>query len=210
MSRKGLFITFEGNEGCGKTTQIRLLYEHLKKSGRKKVMITREPGGTRISDGIRAVLLDNKNTKMTGVCETLLYMASRAQLVNEVIKPKLAQGYVVLCDRWLDATVAYQGYGEGIDIAWIEDLGNHVTDGIRPDRTVFLNLRLETGLKRAKAHKPADRMERKKLSFHKRVFNGFLEIARKNPDRFKRVYVALHEPPWDVHKNILKVLRDVL
>ena len=104
----GILITLEGNEGCGKSTQIKMLYDHLK-AERRKVFLTREPGGTAISDAIRAILLDNKNKNMSGVTETMLYMASRAQLVQEVIAPKLKQDYIVLCDRWLDATIAYQG-----------------------------------------------------------------------------------------------------
>jgi dTMP kinase len=207
--KKGRLITFEGNEGCGKTTQIRLLYERLKREGHK-VFLTREPGGTRISDGIRAILLDNHNSKMSGICETLLYMASRAQLVEEVIVPKLRQGYVVLCDRWLDATVAYQGFGEGVDIHWIEDLGNHVTNKIRPNLTVFLDLDLKTGLRRAKSHKKADRIERKSLNFHKKVRHGFLDIAKKEPYRFKRLHILPNNGELEVHEWVYKLVKNAL
>jgi dTMP kinase len=209
VKRKGLFITFEGNEGCGKSTQIRLLYESLKEFD-VKVFLTREPGGTRISDGIRAVLLDNKNKVMSKECETLLYMASRAQLVSEIIHPKLEQNYVVLCDRWLDATIAYQGYGENVDINWIIDLGNKVTQGIKPDLTIFLDLPLEVGLKRAKSHKLADRMEKKRLAFHKKVREGYLQIVNEEPYRFRKLSIASEDSIEAVHAKVKAIFTKFL
>lgn len=207
--KKGILITFEGNEGCGKSTQIRLLQRVLKKKG-CKVFLTREPGGTKISDEIRKILLDKKHNRMTAVCETLLYMASRAQLVEEVIKPKLDQGFIVLCDRWLDATVAYQGYGAGIDIEWIESLGREVTDDVKPKLTLFLDLPVEVGLRRATSHKSADRMERKKLLFHKKVYAGYVAIAKKNPGRIRRIFVDPKETVSEVHEKILKAVKGII
>jgi len=209
VSRKGIFITLEGNEGCGKSTQIRLLYDYLKKKGRP-VFLTREPGGTRIGDGIRKILLDLKSKKMTPVCETLLYMASRAQLAEEAIVPKLKEGKIVLCDRWLDATVAYQGYGAGVEVRWIRGLGQAACRGLIPARTLFLELPLLAGLRRARKRKKADRMEQKALLFHKKVRAGYLKIAKAEPRRFKRIRVRDEDSISDVHKKIRGALSDVL
>ena len=206
---KGILITSEGNEGCGKSTQIRLLYEYLKRQG-QRVFLTREPGGTSVSDGIREVLLDNKNKKMTALTETLLYMASRAQLVEEVIKPRLERGEIVLCDRWLDATLAYQGYGGGVDKKWIEKLGKVATQGIRPELTLFLNLPLQIGLRRATSHKKADRMESKNIRYHERVKKGYLAIAKKEPRRFHLVRVDEKDSVRAVHEKIKAIVQHAL
>jgi len=207
--KKGILITLEGNEGSGKSTQIRLLYNYLKKKGRR-VFLTREPGGTRVGDGIRKILLDNRHKKMTAVTETLLYMASRAQLVEEVIKPRLKKGEIVLCDRWLDATLAYQGYGGGVDKKWIEALGQEVTQGIRPKLSLFLELPLACGLRRAKQHKKADRMERREIGFHKKVRQGYLRIAKTEPRRFKKIKIKESDGVSLVHEKIKKAVSNVL
>jgi len=207
--KKGILITLEGNEGSGKSTQIKLLGAYLKKRG-YSVFLTREPGGTKVSDGIRKILLDHRNHKITPLVETLLYMASRAQLVEEVIKPKLKQGKIVLCDRWLDATVAYQGYGGGVDVRWIRALGETATQGIRPRLSIFLDLPLEAGLRRAKSHKAADRMERKKLAYHKKVRRGYYAIAKAEPKRFRIVKVKESDPIQAAHDKIRKAVRHVL
>jgi dTMP kinase len=185
---KGVLITFEGIEGCGKSTHIKLLHAYLKKKG-KRVFLTREPGGTKIGDRIRQVLLDVKNEGMSPVTETLLYMASRAQLVEDVIKPKLEKGFIVLCDRWMDSTVAYQGYAGGVDARWIETLGRQATQGLSPAATLFLDLPVRDGLSRAKKRRAADRMERKAVPFHEAVRKGFMHIAKAEPRRFRRIVV---------------------
>jgi len=136
---KGTFITFEGSEGCGKSTQSRLLYQYLKRKGYKAIYL-REPGSTAIGEKIRKILLDAKNLTLTPVSEMLLYMAARSQIVDEMIKPALAAGEVVICDRFLDSTLAYQGYGLGLDIKLLEEIGKHVTRKIRPDLTILLDL----------------------------------------------------------------------
>ncbi len=200
---KGILITLEGNEGCGKSTQIRLLHGFLRKKG-IPVYSTREPGGTRVGDAIRDVLLDPANKKMTPDCETLLYMAARAQLVTEVILPKLKAGFVVLCDRWLDATLAYQGYGAGVDVDWIKYLGKKATGGIEPSLTLFLDLPLLTGLRRAKSHKQADRMEKKDILFHKKVRRGYEAIAKKEPQRFRWIRISENESIGSVHEKVKK------
>lgn len=209
MRGRGVLITLEGNEGCGKSTQSRLLYDHLRKKG-KKVFLTREPGGTAIGDQLRQVLLDARNKKMSPVCETLLYMASRAQLVSEVVGPRLARGYIVLCDRWLDATVAYQGHAGGVDTRWIRSLGRTATQGIRPRLTLYLDLPVKAGLARAKKRHLADRMEKKQLRFHQKVRRGFLAIARQEPGRFKRLAIRAQEPVAAVHARILREVSRVL
>jgi dTMP kinase len=183
---KGLFITFEGSEGCGKSTQSRLLYEYLKKK-RCKVIYVREPGGTKISEKIRKVLLDPKN-HITPICETLLYMAARAQIVNEIIRPALSKGKIIICDRFLDSTVAYQGYGLGIDIKTIKYIGDFVTGGIKPDLTILLDLDTKKGLRACGRVK--DRIEERSLAYHLRVRRGYLKIASSEPKRIKIVRVA--------------------
>ena len=180
MSR-GRFITVEGPEGSGKSTHSRLLCLHLKKKG-FKVLHTREPGGTKIGEAVRKVLLDKKNKGMSGACELLLFLAARAQIVEEIIRPALARGYIVVCDRFHDATVAYQGYGAGLDLKLIDSMGRLATGGLRPDLTVLLDVETEVGLKRAGIK---DRMEIKPVRFHKKVRNGYLEIAKKEPRRIK-------------------------
>ena len=207
--RRGFFITVEGNEGCGKSTQIKLLTQFLKKRG-AKVCWTREPGGTVIGNAIRNILLDAKNKKMTPVTETLLYMAARAQVVAEVIRPQLKKSAIVLCDRWLDATVAYQGYGAGVKLDWIDALGKMATGGVRPHVTIFLDLPLQAGLRRAISHKKADRMEKKELAFHRRVRAGYRAIAKKDPKRFRWIRVSERDSVWAVHEKIKKVLTRVL
>jgi dTMP kinase len=177
---QGKFITFEGSEGCGKSTQSKLLLEHLKAQGLSAKLI-REPGGVAISEKVRAILLDKGNTAMNRECETLLYMASRAQLVEEVIIPELTLGTVLLCDRFLDSTLAYQGYGCGVDIQTIKTIGLFATKGIEPDLSFLLDLDTEEGLRRHGRER--DRIEMRSMEYHNKVRQGYLMIAREEPDR---------------------------
>jgi dTMP kinase len=186
----GKFITFEGSEGCGKSTQSRLLYNYLKGRG-YKVTYLREPGGVKISEKIRKILLDPVNKAMSLECEMLLYMAARAQVVTEIIKPALQKGRIVICDRFLDSTVAYQGYGLGVDIKVIKQVGSFATRGIEPDLTFFLDLCVKKGL-RHRQH-CCDRIEQRELSYHKRVRDGYLKIAHLQPNRVKVVKVEDHK-----------------
>jgi dTMP kinase len=183
---KGIFITFEGSEGCGKSTQSRILYRFLKARGYDAVYL-REPGGTKISEKIRKILLDHKNEGMTAVSELLLYMASRAQIVEEVIRPALKQNKIVICDRFLDSTIAYQGYGLGMDIKLINYVGDFVTSGIKPDMTIFLDLPVAKGLNGRSRVK--DRIERRNFAYHQRVRQGYLKIADFEPKRVKIIKV---------------------
>ncbi len=183
---KGKFITFEGSEGCGKSTQSRMLYEYLKAKG-KAVIYLREPGATKISEKIRGILLDARNQAIVQECEMLLYMAARAQIVGELIEPALKKGKIVICDRFLDSTLAYQGYGLGIDIGLIKKVGNFTTRGINPDLTIFLDLSVKKGLKHRELVQ--DRIEMRSVNYHLRVRRGYLKLARQQPKRIKVVKV---------------------
>jgi dTMP kinase len=183
---RGKFITFEGSEGSGKSTQSKLLYQYLKRKG-FKVICLREPGGTKISEKIRKILLDSRNDSITPITEMLLYMTARSQLVSKIIKPALKKGKIVICDRFLDSTIAYQGYGLGVDIKLIKYVGKFVTSGIKPDLTIFLDLPLKKGLKHRQFSK--DRIERRSLAYHSRVRQGYLRIIHSEPQRIKMVKV---------------------
>ncbi|MFH1355252.1 MAG: dTMP kinase [Candidatus Omnitrophota bacterium] len=183
---RGKFITFEGSEGCGKSTQSRMLARYLKGRGRKVVYI-REPGGTKISEKIRKILLNPQNKKISANCEMLLYMAARAQIVDEIIKPALLGGKIVICDRFLDSTVVYQGFGLGIDIQLIKKLGSFATNSLNPDLTILLDLPVKDGLKNRGSSK--DRIERRSYSYHLRVRRGYLKLADSQPGRIKVIKV---------------------
>lgn len=182
---RGKFITFEGSEGSGKSTQIKLVHAYLRKK-KKPILFVREPGGVKISEKIRNILLDVKNTKMGDECETLLYMAARAQLVEEVIVPALKKGKIVLCDRFLDSTVAYQGYGNGVNVEAIKKIGRFAIQRIQPDITFFFDIDAKKGLSRIKG-RTKDRIERRAISYHNRVRKGYSQIARKNSGRVKLI-----------------------
>ena len=184
---KGKLISFEGAEGSGKSTQAGLLYKYLV-SKRKRVMYLREPGGVKISEAIRRVLLDVQNKEMNDICETLLYMAARSQLVTEVIAPALKKGTIVLCDRFLDSTIVYQGLGCGVDVDFIKQVGKVVTQGIKPDLTFLFDIEIKKGLFRK--GKVKDRIEERSLQYHSKVRRGYLELARQEPHRIKVVPVG--------------------
>jgi dTMP kinase len=185
-----LFITFEGVEGSGKTTQIQRLTKYLTQKG-IPCKVTREPGGSSIGEKIRKILLNPDHHKMVPTSELLLYEAARAQHVEEVIEPFLKKGGVVLCDRFSDATVAYQGYGRSIDLKWIERLNCLSSQGIRPNVTFLLDCPSDVGLKRALQRNRAlkqekeGRFEKEEIQFHRRVRKGYLDIAKKEPHRVK-------------------------
>jgi len=192
---RGKFITFEGPEGSGKSTQARLLVQDLKNDGRD-VVVTREPGGTAIGDAIRAILLNPELQEMDSVTELLLLSASRAQNVRQRVKPALERGCVVVCDRFTDSTLAYQGYGRKFDLKLLRSLNSIATGGVFPDLTVLLDLPVELGLARAKALKKAeargqsgDRFEQEEVDFHRRLRDGFLKLAAAEPKRFRVIPV---------------------
>ena len=184
----GRFITFEGGEGCGKSTQIRLLADRLRAVG-KEVLLTREPGGTALAEKIRSLVREESDDPPNSRAETLLFIASRAQVVENVIRPALASGTWVLCDRFADSTFAYQGYGRGLDLEELKRINSFATGGLEPDRTILLNVSPEVSAKRMRAREAAtntdaDRMEKAGDSFHYRLRQGFLELAAAEPDRF--------------------------
>jgi dTMP kinase len=185
-----LFITFEGPDGSGKSTQIGLLAERLQALGHD-VYVTREPGGTDIGDQIRAVLHDLKNTAMQPRAEILLYSASRAQLVGEVIRPRLERGITVLCDRYADSTMAYQGYGHGLDLGVLKTITGFATGGLVPDITLLLDVAVEDGLRRRKAGGDWNRLDAYDLPFHRRVRDGYLKMAAAEPGRWTVVDASL-------------------
>lgn len=176
MKSKGRFIVFEGIEGSGKSTQVKLLADHLRSQGRQ-VLVTQEPGGTPFGAKLRDVLLNGKDD-LCPETETLLYMASRSELVERVIAPALKAGKIVISDRWLDATLAYQGYGSGVDITWIRQVAKRVVRGAEPDATIFLTLTAAEGLRRARQRGKLDRIESRALVFHRRVEAGYRRLAR--------------------------------
>ncbi len=183
---KGKFITFEGSEGSGKSTQAALALEYLKNRN-VPVMLLREPGGVKIAEAIRHLLLDVKNAGMGDECETLLYMAARAQMVKEVLQPTLEAGTIVICDRFLDSTIAYQGFGNGVDVNLIKTIGQFATRSITPDLTLLFDIDTQVGLSRTNATK--DRIELRPLEYHHRVRQGYLTLAQQSPNRVKVISV---------------------
>lgn len=206
-----MFITFEGIEGCGKTTQIKRLVERLENEFKIPLVRTFEPGGTEIGGRIREILLDSRNKNLSHIAELMLYAADRAQHIEEVILPALEKGEWVVCDRFFDATVAYQGTARGMDMELIHLLNDKVMRGVKPDLTLLLDCPVETGLSRAlernkvQSMEGQDRFEREKLDFHKKVRSGYLELAGKYPERFIIIDAALTQD--EVEKEISLAVR---
>jgi len=210
---RGTFITFEGIEGSGKSTQIALLNDHLQAQG-KQTVLTREPGGTAIGDRVRRILLDPESKALDPAAELLLYAASRAQHLHEVIRPALEAGKLVLCDRFSDATLAYQGYGRGLSIAMIQELDRMVTGSLRPDLTLLFDIDARTGLGRARGRN-ADRdlhgearFENEDIAFHTRVRDGYYLLAHREPGRIKLVNAA--RTPDAVQRDVRQIVNEVL
>ncbi|MCL6472308.1 MAG: dTMP kinase [Firmicutes bacterium] len=204
--KKGLFITFEGIEGSGKSTQIVLLADYLKAKG-YNVVTTREPGGTLIGAAIRKILLDPELTLMDYHTEVLLYAADRAQHVAEVIKPALDKGEIVISDRYLDSSIAYQHYGRALPLDFILDINKRATQGLKPDLTILLAVPVSLGLKRA-TKLEADRIEQESIEFHNRVEAGFLQLAKHDPGRWHIIdgSMSVHE----VHEEVVRVVEAVI
>jgi len=184
--QKGLFITFEGTDGSGKTTQIRLVEEYIKKTGRE-VVLSREPGGTRVSELIRDLILSPENTEIVPLTETILYAASRAQHIAQVIKPAIEAGKVVICDRFVDSSYAYQGGGRGVDLKIIADINRLAIEGMIPDITFFLDIEPDIAIERRINATGADRIEQENIDFHRRVYSGYKKMASLYPDRIKTI-----------------------
>src|SRR6185503_4780872 len=206
--RNSRFVTFEGVEGSGKTTQIQMLSNHLEERGIDH-LLTREPGGTPIGDQIRSLVLDPRNAAMTPICELLLYAAARAQHIEQVIRPALVSGRLVLCDRFKDATMAYQGSGRGIRLDLIDALHGLETLALQPDLTILFDIEEDTALNRARARdhtraKDETRFEQESLAFHKRVRLGYLEMARQEPGRI--VVVDARGTVEQVHRRVIEAM----
>ena len=202
-----IFITFEGIEGSGKSTQITLLAEHLSEH-KIPFISTREPGGSAIGKKIRKLLLSTENTEITSRTELLLYAADRAQHVEQVVKPALAEGKIVLCDRFSDATIAYQGYARGLDLELIHSLNSLATGGIKPDLTFLIDCPVETGIGRAIKRGEAEssdemRFEKEALSFHRKVLEGYKQIAKNEPERVSVIDGSM--PISTIHNSIIKL-----
>ena len=201
---KETFITFEGTEGCGKSTQIKLLAETLKSRGHD-VVLTREPGGCPIADKIRAILLDSESRDMSPATELLLFAAARAQHFADVIRPALARGAIVLCDRGADSTFAFQVVGRGLPFAMFEAANNIATDGLKPSITFLLDISLKVGLSRANKRNGSDqseaRFDTEELTFHEKVKAGFNQLAEQEPERFRVI---------DANQEISAIAEDIL
>lgn len=202
--KKGLFITFEGADGCGKTTQLKLLSEYLQKKGRE-VLLTREPGAKGLGEKVREILL-NYDGVVSDRCESFLFLADRAQHVDVIVNPAVNSGKVVLCDRHIDSTVAYQGYGRGLSIERINMLNDIATNGKKPDLTLIFDIDVETSMQRVGAEK--DRLESAGKEFHNRVRFGYLEIAKSEPDRIKVIDAV--QSIDDIHKRVVEIVDSFL
>lgn len=193
--QNGIFITFEGTDGSGKTTQIKLVEEYFKVKG-YEVVLSREPGGTKVSELIRDLVLDPANTEIVPLTEMILYAASRAQHVAQVIKPAVEAGKIVICDRFVDSSYAYQGCGRGVDLKIVADVNRVAIDGMSPDITFFLDIDPEIAIKRRINATGADRIEQEKMDFHRRVYDGYKKMASLFPDRIKTI---------DANKSITEI-----
>lgn len=209
-----MFITFEGTEGSGKTTQIKETYAALEKAG-YTVLLTREPGGTDISNQIRTILLDNhENKNMQPRAELLLFCASRAQLVGEVIRPTIEKGGIVICDRYADSTLAYQGYGHGLEIEALKHILNFATGGLYPNYTIYLDLSAEKGLARRRKGQlfgeDWNRLDDLELDFHKRVYAGYQQIIANDSKRFLRINAdqSTEAVQNDIQAVLLPILKE--
>jgi dTMP kinase len=198
-----MFITFEGPDGSGKTSQLALLAEHLRQSG-YPLLVTREPGGTSIGDQIRAILSDLDNIAMQPRTEILLFQASRAQLVDEIIRPHLERGSLVLCDRFADSTLAYQGFGHCVDLDQLRSLIQFATGGLKPDLTLLLDVDAETGLRRRAQGGDWNRLDAYEIAFHQRVREGYLALAKEEPERWETIDAG--QPPEQVQEAVRKVV----
>lgn len=203
---KGLFITFEGGEGAGKSTQSKLLYEYLLKF-EIPVLLLREPGGTPIGEKIRSIIIDPENSEMLSVTEALLYAAARAQLVSQVIKPALSEGKIVICDRYIDSSFAYQAFGRGLGLDAIEKINSYAIGGLWPDITFYMRLSPEIGFRRKKGT-VFDRLEKENSEFHRLVFEGFEKAADIYKERFRPINADASER--EIHETIIDIVNQLI
>lgn len=198
---EGIFITMEGPDGSGKTTQIDLLKKYLEHKG-YDIVIAREPGGTTIGEAIREIILNPDYKEMGHMTELLLYASARAQLVNQVIKPALAEGKAVICDRFVESSAVYQGIGRGLGVDTVYEVNNFALGDVKPKLTIFMDLDAEDGIKRKRKQAELDRMEQEDLSFHKRVVEGYRQLAKLYPERIVPINATL--PIDEIHSMIVQ------
>ena len=207
---EGKFITFEGTDGSGKTSVIKRIIEELTKEG-YKIVSTREPGGVKISEEIRDIIHDVNNTEMDPICEAYLYAASRRQHLIEKVKPMLEKGYIVICDRYVDSSLAYQGYARNIGIEKVKDINHFAIDGFYPDLTIYLDVKPEVGIKRILEHTQThelNRLDKESMEFHKKVYEGYKILSSMFKDRIKTVN---GENDVDtVYKESLRIIKEIL
>ena len=202
---KGKFVTFEGCDGCGKSTQLKMLSEYLQKENIAHVF-TREPGGSKIAEAIREILLNGKNAEMTDECEALLYAAARMQHLHDKVEPALAEGTLVICDRYVDSSLAYQAYARGLGTDFIEKINAVALDKYAPDVTIFIDLTPEAAFQRKRGADENDRLEQAGMAFHQRVYAGYKALAERYPERI--VCVDGTQSPEGVFANVLKILKE--
>jgi len=201
----GKFITFEGCEGAGKSRQIQLLSDYLTSRGIKHI-VTREPGGNHISESIRSIILDGKNTDMTDECEALLYAAARVQVLKTVVAPALNSGNIVICDRYIDSSFAYQGYARGLGVETIENINFYAIKNFMPDLTIFLDIPPREGFARKHGADESDRLEQAGMAFHEKVYEGYKELAKRYPDRF--IPINPMGEKEETHGKIIALLKE--
>ncbi len=204
---RGKFITIEGTDGSGKSTQIELLMDYLRKKG-ADVIFTREPGGTQISEKIREIILDVDNSEMTGITEALLYAAARSQHVEEKIIPAIEAGKIIICDRFVDSSIAYQGAARGLGAEKIMGINEAALHGIMPDMTLFFDLSPEKGILRKKNERALDRLEKEKMDFHEKVYEGYKNLCKKYPERIKPI--DADRSIDEVHSEVIEVIDGLL
>ena len=202
---KGKFITFEGCDGCGKSTQLKLWNEYLKEKDIPHIF-TREPGGGEISEAIREILLNGKNKDMSDECEALLFAAARVQHLNEIVKPALEEGKLVVCDRYVDSSFAYQAFARGLGVEFIEKINAFALEKYLPDCTIFIDLTPEQAFQRKHGADENDRMEQAGMRFHQSVYEGYKAMQEKYPNRI--VAVNGEQTPQEIFNQTLKILKE--
>lgn len=205
VENRGKFITFEGCDGCGKSTQLRLLSEYLTKNGVAHIF-TREPGGGKISEAIREILLNGKNAEMTDECEALLYAAARVQHLHDRVEPALCEGKLVVCDRYVDSSLAYQAYARGLGVEFVGKINAFALEKYPPDVTVFIDLTPEAAFKRKHGADENDRLEQAGIAFHKKVYDGYKRLAEEYSDRIVRVDGT--KSPEGIFADVLRILKE--
>lgn len=205
---QGIFISMEGPDGSGKSTQIELLKAYLEKKGYDEIIITREPGGTVISEAIREIILNKDFSEMSYMTEALLYASARAQLVSQVIKPALEAGKAVISDRFVDSSAVYQGMARGLGVEEVYNINSYAIQGIMPQLTIHMDLPAKVGISRKKEQAELDRMELETIEFHEKVAEGYRELARRSPDRIKSIDAT--QDIQTIHEIIVKYVEELL